>query len=378
MMINELAMILAIIVAFLYVQLIMRFTFGWFSLDGGASKGSIADFSTTFSIIIAARNEERSITHCLEAIARQDYPSQLFEVIVVNDHSTDLTVAEVNKFITTHPGLSIRLLKAIGEGKKNAISQGINVATGRLILVTDSDCNMTTGWIRSFAATFEKNGPRCISGPVKMVGKGIFAGVQGLEFMSLIGSGAGSISARMPIMCNGANFCYEKSAFEAVGGFDGNNRYASGDDVFLMLKINKRFGSGSVGFLKDRSAIVTTTAQPDLRSFLQQRMRWTSKSPGYTDFGIILTALSVLFINLGLLICGGYGLLTGLWQPFLLLAISKLIIDFPILIAVSFFMNQKRLLGYYLPLQIILPFYVVFTALGGLLSTASWKGRPVK
>jgi hypothetical protein len=41
-------------------------------------------------------------------------------------------------------------------------------------------------------------------------------------------------------------------------------------------------------------------------------------------------------------------------------------------------MKQKRLLGYYLPVQIIMPFYVLFTAIGGVLSTVSWKGRPVK
>jgi biofilm PGA synthesis N-glycosyltransferase PgaC len=378
MMNSELTMILAMVVTFLYVQLIMRFTFGWFSLDNASSIDSVSSFSTTFSVIIAARNEELLITRCLEAIAKQDYPSHLFEVIVVNDHSTDFTETEVQRFITSHSGLSIRLLNATGEGKKSAITQGINAATGELILVTDADCIMSEGWIKSFAVAYEKSGARCISGPVKMTGKDIFAGVQGLEFMSLIGSGAGSISARMPIMCNGANFCYEKSAFEAVGGFEGNNRYASGDDVFLMLKINKRFGSGAVTFLKNRAAIVTTTSQPDLRSFFRQRMRWTSKSPGYTDFGLLLTAFSVLLINLGILIAFGYGLLSGLWQPFLIFFISKLIIDLPLLIAVSSFMNQKRLLAYYLPVQIILPFYVIFTALGGILSTVSWKDRPVK
>jgi hypothetical protein len=196
--------------------------------------------------------------------------------------------------------------------------------------------------------------------------------------MSLIGSGAGSISAGMPVMCNGANFCYEKSAFEAVGGFEDNHRYASGDDVFLMLKINKRFGSGSVSFLKDQAAIVTTEAQTDLRSFFRQRMRWTSKSPGYKDFGIILTAVSVLLINLGILTGFVYGLLSGSWEPFSLLLISKLIIDLPLLISVSSFMHQMRLLLYYLPVQILMPFYVLFTTFGGLLSTVSWKGRPVK
>ena len=179
-------------------------------------------------------------------------------------------------------------------------------------------------------------------------------------------------------MCNGANFCYEKSAFEAVGGFKGNDQYASGDDVFLMLKINKRFGSGAVTFLKDRAAIVTTPAQPDLRSFLKQRMRWTSKSPGYTDFGVLLTAFSVMLLNLGMLIGLAFGLLSGQWQPFLLMLVSKLIIDLPLLTSVSSFMNQKRLLAYYLPVQVLMPFYVVFPLFGGLLSTVSWKDRPVK
>jgi len=375
---SEQTMILVAVVAFIYVQLIMRFTFGWFSLDKVVSTVSDSSFSTTFSVIIAARNEEHIITRCLEDIALQNYPADLFEVIIVNDHSTDATVEAVQEFITGHPGISVRLLNALGEGKKKAISEGIHVATGRLILVTDADCQMSQGWIRSFAVAYEKKGVRCISGPVKMTGKGIFAGIQGLEFMSLIGSGAGSISAGMPVMCNGANFCYEKSAFEAVGGFEDNHRYASGDDVFLMLKINKRFGSGAVGFLKDRVAIVTTASQPDLRSFFRQRMRWTSKGPGYTDFGIILTAFSVLLINLGMLIGFGYGLLSGLWQPFLMLFISKLIIDLPLLISVSSFMQQKRFLVYYLPVQLLMPFYVVFTALGGLLSNVSWKGRPVK
>jgi cellulose synthase/poly-beta-1,6-N-acetylglucosamine synthase-like glycosyltransferase len=375
---SEQTMILVAVVTFIYVQLIMRFTFGWFSLDKVVSTLIDSSISTTFSVIIAARNEEQIITRCLEAIALQNYPVDLFEVIIVNDHSTDLTKKIVDNFIAQHPGLSVRLLDAVGEGKKRAISEGIHVATGQLILVTDADCLMSEGWIRSFAVAYEKKGFRCISGPVKMTGKGIFAGIQGLEFMSLISSGAGSISAGMPVMCNGANFCYERVAFETVGGFEGNDRYASGDDVFLMLKINKHFGSGAVTFLKDRAAIITTTAQPDLQSFFRQRMRWTSKSPGYTDFGIILTAVSVLLINLGLLIGFGYGLFFGNFQPFLFLLISKLIIDFPLLIAVSSFMHQKRLLAYYLPVQLLMPFYVVFTALGGLLSTVSWKGRPVK
>lgn len=130
-------MILVPVIAFIYVQLIMRFTFGWFSLDKGASTTVESSFSTTFSVIIAARNEENNITRCLEAIALQIYPADLFEVIIVNDHSTDATLKVVDEFIAAHPRLSIVLLNATGEGKKRAISEGIKIASGRLILVTD-------------------------------------------------------------------------------------------------------------------------------------------------------------------------------------------------------------------------------------------------
>jgi biofilm PGA synthesis N-glycosyltransferase PgaC len=375
---NELIMILAAVFAFLYVQLIMRFTFGWFSMEKVSGKSLSSQTATTFSVLVAVRNEESTIFNCLLAIGFQYYPSAFYELVIINDHSTDNTVDEVKRFISNFPGLSIRLIDANGEGKKSAIAQGINASSGELILVTDADCIMSQGWIKSFAGAYEKSGARCISGPVKMVGEGVFGSSQVLEFMSLIGVGAGSISARMPVMCNGANLCYERAAYEAVGGFGGNDQYASGDDIFLMLKISKRYGSGSLIFLKDPKAIVTTSAQPNLQSFLKQRMRWTSKSPGYKDFGILLTAISVMLISLGLLLGFGYGLLSGHWQPFLLMAISKLIIDLPLLISVAAFMHQKRLLFWYLPVQIMLPFYITFAAIGGVFSTVLWKGRPVK
>lgn len=375
---NELIIILAIVPTFLYVQLIMRFTFGWVSLESTSKTNSGSSINTPVSIIIAARNEEHAIIHCLEAIAKQDYPTKLFELIVVNDHSSDSTELNVRKFIDKHSGLSTHLLNATGEGKKSAISLGVKSATGTLILFTDADCTMSAGWIKSFALAFEKTNTRCISGPVKMEGRGIFSSIQGLEFLSLIGSGAGSIGAHMPVMCNGANFCYEKSVFEAVGGFEGNDCFTSGDDIFLMLKISKKYGSDAVTFLKDREAIVTTATQPNLPSFLKQRLRWTSKSSGYKDFGILLAAFSVLLMNLGILTGLVYGLLTGFWQTFLLMSISKLIVDLPLLIAIASFMKQKRLLWYYLPVQILLPFYVVFTAIAGISSTVTWKGRPVK
>jgi len=354
----------------------MRFTFGWVSLAGiRQNKQSL--LKITFSVIIAARNEVETIKRCLDSLLEQDYPLNLFEVIIVDDHSSDGTSQLVNDYINSNPDFSLQLLTAKENGKKNAISQAIECSAGQLIVTTDADCCVSSHWLSAYADCYEQTGSRCISGPVKMVGKGFFAHLQELEFLSLIASGAGSIGAGMPVMCNGANFCYEKQAFIEVNGFYGNEQFVSGDDVFLMHKIANRFGTSVITFLKDRRAIVVTEVQPNLSSFFRQRMRWTSKSPGYRDAGIILTAISVFLTHVGLVIGLGYGMISGIWQPFSLIFVSKLLIDFPILLIATHFMRQKKLLLYFLPVQILLPFYVLITTIGGLCSTVKWKGRVV-
>ncbi|NWJ52837.1 MAG: glycosyltransferase [Bacteroidetes bacterium] len=371
---NQLPLLLACIPAFLYVMIIMRFTFGWVSLNGvKPNRQSLP--ATSLSVIIAARNEAESITPCLEALLHQDYPVTLFEVIIVDDHSTDKTYQIVNHFRTAYPGFPLLLLRAENQGKKSAIAQAIKHSSGQLIVTTDADCKVPLQWLRAYADCYEQTRSRCISGPVRMEGSGTFAHLQELEFMSLIASGAGSIGAGMPVMCNGANFCYEKQAFIEVNGFQGNERFASGDDIFLMHKISNRFGTSAIAFLKDRRAIVVTAVQPDVKSFFRQRMRWTSKSPGYRDAGIILTAISVFLTHIGLVLGLGYGLITGIWQPFFLIIVSKILIDFPLLVISAHFMQQKKLLLYFLPVQVLLPFYVLITTMGGLFSSVSWKGR---
>lgn len=371
---NQLPLLLACIPAFLYVMIIMRFTFGWVSLNEvKPNRQSLP--ATSFSVIIAARNENESITPCLEALLHQDYPVAQFEVIIVDDHSTDETYQIVNHFRTAYPGFPLQLLRAKNQGKKSAIAQAIKHSSGQLIVTTDADCKVPLQWLRAYADCYEQTRSRCISGPVRMEGSGTFAHLQELEFMSLIASGAGSIGAGMPVMCNGANFCYEKQAFIEVNGFQGNERFASGDDIFLMHKISNRFGTSAIAFLKDRRAIVVTAVQPDVKSFFRQRMRWTSKSPGYRDAGIILTAISVFLTHIGLVLGLGYGLITGIWQPFFLIIVSKILIDFPLLVISAHFMQQKKLLLYFLPVQVLLPFYVLITTMGGLFSSVSWKGR---
>ncbi|MDE3143027.1 MAG: glycosyltransferase, partial [Bacteroidota bacterium] len=88
-----------------------------------------------FSIIIPARNEEHNIIDCLQSIFAQNYPEQLFEVIVIDDHSTDETANLIKQFQQQHHHLKLICLedkledKKLNSYKKKAIENGINIST---------------------------------------------------------------------------------------------------------------------------------------------------------------------------------------------------------------------------------------------------------
>ena len=80
-----------------YMFLMMVLNTGWYSLKG--SKNLNVDKYTKVSIVVAVRNEEKNIAGLLESIEKQNYPKEKIEIIIVNDHSTDNTVGEIEKFI---------------------------------------------------------------------------------------------------------------------------------------------------------------------------------------------------------------------------------------------------------------------------------------
>ena len=364
----------------LYVLIITYLSYGWYSL--GEYNRNFSRPSTLVSILIPARNEELNILNCLTDVARQDYPSELFEIIVIDDVSQDKTVSIVKKFIDEHPEKNIRLLILKEEEKnvfkKRAITHGVKQAKGTLIVTTDADCTMNEKWLSTIVNYYETYGVSMIAGPVCMnEKKSLFQKLQSLEFLSLIVSGAASITLNRPILCNGANLAYEKSSFEFANGFKENEKYASGDDIFLMHKLIKR--KERIGFIRNTDAIVYTQANNNLKSFVSQRVRWISKTRSCKDFFTILTAVIVYFFNTILLA----GLITGIFFPifykiFLIFFVVKLFIDLPLIGGITFFMGRFQLMLFYLPMQIINIIYVPVVGLLGNFSTYSWKGRKIK
>jgi cellulose synthase/poly-beta-1,6-N-acetylglucosamine synthase-like glycosyltransferase len=362
--------------AILYFGLIGLFTYGWF----GRKKYSATISSSSLmriSVIIAAKNEEKNIAELLKDLLTQNYPWNLTEIIVVDDRSIDSTAGIVTDFMAKgqSPGLKLLNTREITEsGKKAALTLGVAAATGDVILVTDADCRVEPGWISTIAAYFQDMDKMLVFGPVSYFsGEGLTARFQSLEFSGLMASGAGAAMAGYPFICNGANLAYRKKAFLQVKGFEGNEQFISGDDVFLMHKIKHEFGKAAIGFAKDKNALVKTYPVKNFLAFLDQRIRWASKSKGYRDPFARYTAIIVFAFNFFLTVV----FITGFFHPgsFLFFAgfvLLKSAIDLPLMWNVTGFGGNRQPMIWYLPFQVVYPFYIVVTGIVSLFSRKRW------
>jgi len=374
--------IVIIFLSVFYCGLILIYFFGWLkikrfvALDNSSQK----DF---FSIIVTARNEEANISACLKSLINQEFPNYLFEIIIIDDHSTDSTFNISRKLIEGFESKINTVLIRLSDlpeitQKKAAITYGVNQAKGRYIILTDADCTREKNWLRTISAFAEKNESKLIYAPVIFKATNIFEKIQELEFAGLLGIGAAAIELKYPNMCSAANLVFEKSAFNHVEGYKGNSNLASGDDEFLMHKIFKVFPD-KVHFLKSHEAIVTTNASNSLNELAQQRKRWVSKSTKYQNRFITAILVMAYMFNLSILL----NLLLGfINSEFFFIGIcqlmAKAIIEGIFLYSVLHFFKRSTLLVF-LPLAEV--FHIIYVLIIGIwanIGTYNWKGRELK
>ncbi|MCB0805580.1 MAG: glycosyltransferase [Bacteroidales bacterium] len=366
----------------IYAGLIIAYTIGWFRMRYFNTESRLAIHTKT-SIIIPARNEEENISDLLGDLIKQTVDKDLYEIVVVDDHSTDRTAQVVRDFIDTHPGCNLKLLvqSEVAKNptfKKKAIERGISESTGELIITTDADCRMGEKWLETIIRYYETHKPALMVGPVNFYNeKTLFEKIQTPEFLSLIAITAGAISIKKPIMCNGANLAYQRKIFIEAGGY-GGDRFSSGDDVFLMLRIAKMAGNKAIRFIKNVDALVFTEARKTPAEFYQQRTRWASKNKGY-DINILFVSVTVYLVNL-LQVAGIFLALffPALWIFISIFTLIKVVVDLPVIIGISTFVQNKKLLLYALPLIFVYPFYIVITGAMGIVGSYTWKDRKVK
>jgi cellulose synthase/poly-beta-1,6-N-acetylglucosamine synthase-like glycosyltransferase len=363
-------LIIAVASISLYSWLILSLYRGWTRLE----KFELKDKCETFiSVIIPMRNEAGSLQKLMDLLKLQQYPDDLHEFILVNDHSTD-EGPDVLKNI--HSAKIFHLPDGVN-GKKAAITYGIEHAKANLITTLDADCLPGPHWLACIATTYEEGNYKMVAGPVAIhEPKGFLASFQALELLSLVASGGGAIGIGKPIMCNGANLTYEKKVFEEVEGFKGNEHIPGGDDIFLMEKVNRHYPEGSIGFIKDAEGMVYTPASSGVNAFIKQRFRWVAKSPSYKDPFLIYSALVVLGLNLVLLtsFIRAFISLPGLWI-FMGLFLFKCLVDYPILRSATKLSRQQHQMTNYIPFQFIYFFFVSFSGILGNVFSFSWKER---
>lgn len=343
-----------------------------------------AELQTFVTVLIPARNEAPRIGRLLDSLARQRYP--YFEVIVIDDHSTDGTAEAVER----HPLKNLRLLrlsehlppgKSITAYKKKALELGVQRARGTLILTTDADCEAPPGWVGAHAEFQETTGAVFIAAPVLFhCEQNLFQRFQALDFTGMMAVTAAGIHGRFLYMANGANLSFTKALFQQVQGYSGNEQHASGDDIFLIQKA-AALAPEKVAFLKSREATIRTLPMPDQRSFIQQRLRWGTKNNSYRGLRITLV-LGLVFLlcwfTLGMLLASPVFGLYGLGLA-LALFIGKGVADYFFLSAAASFFGRSSLLRRFWLSEAL---HVLYIALIGLLSLLvkryEWKGRRVR
>lgn len=343
----------------------------WLSLKKSRSFTPVSKIPVKVSVIIPCKNEESDLKNIINDLLEQDYPADLTEIIIIDDHSDDNTLAVALSF--SQPGNNLKVVPSTGFGKKSAVRTGAGISTGELIITTDADCRPVKTWISSVAAFHKDTGCDLVMGPV-IIGDsstGFFSRFQELEFLSLQGITAGTAAMGNPVMCNGANLAFTPSIYSKnVDNLHFES--VSGDDVFLLHSVKKQKGS-KAGYLDSVDALVRTSPSSSLKEFLEQRARWISKTKYYNDWFTIFLSI-VTFVTI-LTIVVLFAVMFFRPAALFILAgqlVIKSIPDFLLLSEITRRLGRRGIMRWFIPSQLIYPLYVTGTVFQALFGKARW------
>jgi cellulose synthase/poly-beta-1,6-N-acetylglucosamine synthase-like glycosyltransferase len=334
----------------------------------------------SYSVIIAARNEEENISECLRSVLTQTLDSVRYEVIVVDDRSTDGTAAIVEGLAARFPNLRLVQVHEVPAGispKKNALLVGMQGASQPVVACTDADCRVPPTWLETLDRFFGDRtgfvqGITSYRRPEGM-NRAFFA-LQAVDFLSHGIVAAAAIGAGMPLNSNGNNLAYRRAAFRAVGGYGETSSVALGDDDLLLQRI-ARHPDWDVAYMADPAGAVQTRPTPTLGGVLEQRRRWGSVTAHYG--GGQITALAGVFLFYCSIVAALVG---GFFDPrvFAVLgaaALIKLAGELVLMLPGSRRFGQTGLRPAIVPMSLLHLPMVLVSVLGGIFGGFDWKGQ---
>ncbi|MFQ6112836.1 MAG: glycosyltransferase [bacterium] len=329
----------------------------------------------TVSVVIAARNEEKNLPNCLQALYSQKYPKELIQIVVVDDRSSDRTPEILKQHKSKNSNLEFIQISNSPENispKKYALSQGISKATGELIFTTDADCTPPPEWISATVPLFSENvglviGLAPFEGERNLLSKLLSLNNLASAFVS-----AGSTGWNAGVTCTGRNLAYRKSLFNEVNGFDNINHSLSGDDD-LFLQMAKRLTRWNMSFCLNPGAAVPSAAADNLFAFIAQTRRHVSAGKHYRK---PLQAAYLLF-NLANIYLFSFLMLAFANQAYLplagLLFALKLILDLVSLFLIASIAKKQNLLLLFPLWEIFFVLNQILIAPFGFIGKIKWK-----
>jgi glycosyltransferase involved in cell wall biosynthesis len=210
------------------------------------------------SVVVCAYNSAETLPSCLAGLKALEYPD--YEVIVVNDGSTDATAQIVEQY-------GFRLISTENRGLASARNSGLEAASGEIIAYLDADARPGPHWLSHLAASFLRSSHSGVGGPnIPPPGDGAIA--------SCVANAPGGpthvlLSDREAEHIPGCNMAFRKARLEAIGGFDPQFRIA-GDDVDICWQLQDR--GLTVGF--SAGAVVWHHRRRSIRAYARQQYEY--------------------------------------------------------------------------------------------------------
>lgn len=328
------------------------------------------------SVVVPMRNEEEFAQRTLEALAAQEYSAD-WEVICVDDRSTDSTGEILDKFAENHPKFRVihlsQDLPPIASPKKRALESAFEVAKYEILLTIDADCTPRKGWIASMAGRFT-DGISIVQGPKQNNGANAMVHrFQKLETLGYTAMEAAGFSMGVPMIASATCLAYKKELFFKAGGFGDLVNLSSGDDDMLIHKMMKVPGTKACYNL-DSEAVIETAPVNSWRQLFNQRARWSSNGTSYENksYVLLLTLIYSYFVwSFVSPWCVVF--LDCPWQWCVFSILPKLIIDLIFLSIAATKLNCKKLLWAFIPTEFFQIPMIVFCVPAGITGLFKWK-----
>jgi len=369
---NEISVILHFS-AFVYCLYIFVLILSWFKVKN--AKGATDFKEESFSLLIPFRNEESNLSNIIKDLMNQNFSSVLQRIYLVNDHSSDSSIEEINKLEHSLP-IKIISLENGEQGKKAAISKAWKLIKSDWIIQLDADVRLPENWFQELHKNYDPSAYMNIL-PLQFHGKNPIQKLFAFEFLSISMITFATLGIKKPVMANAAHLMYRKDNLSSITQRKIWKKISSGDDTAILQHFNHQRKKISALLLS--GVVASTEAESSLSKNLKQRLRWAGKTKGELFSFSGINALFFLLSNL-LLIFSFFLLFS---ESHIIIGAcvfiaAKIISDFFFFLPTLDFFRKMRWLRIYFLLVPIYPIYIVLIVILSIIGKGKWKGREIK